>query len=291
MALENCPLCQGTGWKLVPRERPGDAPGKPVASFDRPGAAQADPKVAVPCSCGAQERAERVFERARIPKRYEQFDFESFVTDLTTDRGHTLQDSKVLQEAKMLTQAFVRDYPGADSGLLFMGNSGAGKTHLAVAALRDLLNRGHSGYFCEYGKLLREIQASYSSHSEVTEMGILGPVLSAEVLVIDDLGSIKPSDWVRDVIGYILNTRYSDASADLSQRRCTMITTNYFDEPAEKKEPPRDHTGKPVVVRDDTLADRIGARTRSRLYEMCRTIQLRVPDFRREVRTAGRARA
>ena len=92
-----------------------------------------------------------------------------------------------------------------------MGNSGAGKTHLAIAALKELIRRGHTGYFCEYGSLLREIQNSYRADSEVTEMRLLDPVLSVEYCVIDDIGCIKPSDWVRDTIGYILNTRYVEA--------------------------------------------------------------------------------
>jgi DNA replication protein DnaC len=69
------------------------------------------------------------------------------------------------------------------------------------------------------------------------------------------------------------------------------LTTNYFDE-AEKAEPaPRTPAGQRVAVREDALADRIGARMRSRLYEMCRTVELFAPDFRREVRQSGRARA
>ncbi|MBZ5527911.1 MAG: ATP-binding protein [Acidobacteriia bacterium] len=274
MALENCTLCQGTGWKVLPR-KDGSAG-----------------KMAVPCDCGMEDRAARVFERAHIPKRYEHCDFESFVTDLSDERSYTPAAARALKDAKMQAEGFSKNYPGSgESGLLLMGNAGAGKTHLAIAILRELLQRGHSGYFCEYGKLLREIQNSYNASSEATEMSILEPVLKTEVLVIDDLGVIKPSDWVRDVIGFILNTRYADASRDLSHTRCTIITTNYLDEPRDKPAPARDPGGRNVVVREDTLADRIGVRTRSRLYEMCRTVQLQVPDFRREVRQAGRARA
>jgi DNA replication protein DnaC len=54
---------------------------------------------------------------------------------------------------------------------------------------------------------------------------------------------------------------------------------------------PRMPGGQRVVVREDTLGDRIGARMRSRLYEMCRTVEVSAPDFRREVRSAGRASA
>jgi len=167
-----------------------------------------------------------------------------------------------------------------------------GKTHLAVAALKELIRRGHTGYFCEYGSLLREIQNSYRADSEVTEIRLLDPILSVEVLVIDDLGCIKPSDWVRDTIGYILNTRYVEASRDLSQPRCTILTSNYVDNPKTEGEPAKLPGGKLVPpVREESLAQRIGDRMRSRLYEMCRTVEMSAPDFRREVRQAGRARA
>jgi len=263
MALENCSLCRGTGWKLVPH--PSGAG-----------------KVAVGCDCGMQDRSERLIERARIPKRYEHCDFESYSTDV----GTTPQQINSLKNAKMLTQAFVRDYPGAaEKGLLLMGPSGVGKTHLAVAALRELIRRGHIGLFCDYRELLKEIQASYNPASESTEMAILEPIRTVEVLVLDDLGASKPSDWVRDIVGIVLNARYNE-------RRTTIITTNYADHPAAEGEAVRDPRGKLVMpVREDSLEQRIGSRMRSRLFEMCRTVEIAAPDFRRERTQAGRARA
>ncbi len=247
-------------------------------------------KMASVCDCDIENRATRVITRARIPKRYEHCDFESFVTDLDGGKSYTPANLLSLKQAKLQAQGFAREYPGAtDSGLLFMGNSGAGKTHLAVATLKELLERGHAGYFCEYGKLLKDIQVSYRPDSESSEMGILDPILAAEVLVIDSLGEIKPSTWVLDIIGYILNARYADASRDLSHRRCTIITTNFIDTAGEKEA--RLPNGKLIVNREETLADRIGVRVRSRLYEMCRTVEVFAPDFRREVRQAGRAGA
>jgi DNA replication protein DnaC len=272
MALENCTLCRGTGWKLVPR------------SDGTRG------NVAVACDCGMEERAARAIERARIPKRYENCDFESYETNLADGKTYTTQHTESLKRAKVTTQTFIGEYPGADlSGLLLMGNSGVGKTHLAVAALKELLRRGHTGYFCEYGALLREIQNTYRSESEVSEIRILDPILSVEVLVIDDLGCIKPSDWVRDTIAYILNSRYVQASRDLSNPRCTIITTNYLDTSEEKNAVLPG--GKTITTRRDRLEDRIGDRMRSRLYEMCRTVEVFAPDFRREVRQSGRAHA
>jgi DNA replication protein DnaC len=267
MALENCALCRGTGWKLVAR----------------PDEARAS--VAVACDCGMEERAARVMERARIPKRYEHCDFESYVTDLADGKTWTTQHSQSMKQAKLLVQGFVRDYPGsAEKGLLLMGPSGVGKTHLAVASLKELIRRGHGGLFCDYRELLKEIQGSYNPASESTEMAILEPIRTVEILVLDDLGASKPSAWVLDIIGLVLNARYNE-------RRVSILTTNYFDEVANAEPAPRLPSGQRVAVREDGLADRIGARMRSRLFEMCRTVEVLAPDFRREMRQVGGARS
>src|SRR5277367_903704 len=267
MAREDCVHCSGTGWKMVARK--DSVPGK----------------VAVPCECGMEERAEKVMDRARIPKRYEHCDFESYVPDLADGKTWTTQHSESLQQAKMLAQGFVRDYPATEKGLLFMGPSGVGKTHLAVAALKELIRRGHGGLFCDYRELLKEIQASYNPASESTEMAILEPVRTVEILVLDDLGASKPSDWVRDIVGIVLNARYNE-------NKTTIITTNYLDNPQAEGEATRLPNGRLVAaIREDSLEQRIGTRMRSRLYEMCRTIEIISQDFRRESTQAGRARA
>jgi DNA replication protein DnaC len=243
-------------------------------------------RMAAACDCGMEGRAARVMERAHIPKRYEHCDFESYVTDLTDGKTWTAQHAQSLKQAKLSVQGFVRDFPGAtEKGVLLMGPSGVGKTHLAVAALKELLRRGHQGLFCDYRELLKEIQASYNPASESTEMKILEPIRSSEVLVLDDLGASKPSDWVRDIVGIVLNARYNE-------RRTTIITTNYHDNPAAEGEATRLPSGKLAMpVREDSLDQRIGTRMRSRLFEMCRTIEILAPDFRRESTQAGRARA
>ena len=103
-----------------------------------------------------------------------------------------------------------------------MGPCGVGKTHLAVAALRQIVLRGHTGLFYDYRELLKEIQDSYNSENQATEMGVLEPVLTAEVLLLDDLGASKPSPWALETVGHILNSRYND-------KRITLVTTNYLD--------------------------------------------------------------
>src|SRR5262249_56033251 len=131
--------------------------------------------------------------------------------------------SSSLKAAKMLAEKFVAEYPGSgEKGLMLMGPSGVGKTHLAVSCLKELIRRGHQGLFCDYRELLKDIQASYNPGSESTELRILEPIRTAEVLVVDDLGASKPSAWVLDTIALVLNARYNS-------RLTTLITTNYFD--------------------------------------------------------------
>ena len=89
------------------------------------------------------------------------------------------------------------------------------------ACLQALIEeRGARGLFFDYRDLLKQVQNSYNRSVDVTELEILQPVFEAEVLVLDELGANKPTDWVWDTVAHILNTRYND-------RRTTIITTNY----------------------------------------------------------------
>jgi DNA replication protein DnaC len=162
------------------------------------------------------------------------------------------------------TQAYqlVREYPAIERGLLFAGPVGVGKTHLAVAILRGLAEKGVPSLFCEYGSLLKEIQDSYNHVLRTSEMTVLAPLHEAEVLVLDELGVSKPTEWVLETMAHIIGRRYSD-------KKLTIFTTNYTD---ERRGPT-----------EETLQDRIGARLRSRLYEMCRTVLIGGEDYRRRL--------
>jgi DNA replication protein DnaC len=262
MARADCELCAGSGWKVVERSAEG-AQALAMADSATPGAAAGEPKMvwAVPCDCTSGNRLERALARARIPERYRHHDFENFDTDQHGWEGETAKWSRSLTEAKIVVQGFVKEFPvGSENGLLLMGTCGVGKTHLVIAALKHIIQRGHSGIFYDYRELLKEIQDSYNPENPISEMSVLEPVLKAEVLVLDDIGSSKPSPWALETVGHILNTRYNE-------KRVTLLTTNFLDS-----------------ANDETLSKRIGERIRSRLYEMCRTVEILAPDYRKEIR-------
>lgn len=252
----SCPLCGGTGWKSVEREGP-------VGSG-------AGVRQVAPCDCRSEAALARRVAAARIPPRYQHCDFASFQVNIHEQAAYN--DS--LQKARLLAEGFARDFlPGStELGLLFMGPCGVGKTHLGVGVLRALLEKGVECLFCDFRELLKTIQDSYNAVAQSTEMQVLAPVLETEVLLLDDLGASKPSAWVLETVGHILNTRYND-------KRVTLITTNYLDTPTTRE-------AGSNVARDDTLTDRIGERMRSRLHEMCRKVDLRAPDFRQVVKRA-----
>ena len=203
------------------------------------------------CACRKTGSEKNQFEGRGLPPRYDGFHFRNYVP-------RTPSQKLALEYALNLTNA----YPAVDRGLLFSGSVGIGKTHLAVSILKGLLERGFSScLFYDFATLLKEIQDSYNANTQTSELGLLAPVLKAEVLVLDELGSSKPTDWVRDTMSHVINTRYNN-------KKLTIFTTNYLDvRPADGKE---------------ILEDRIGVRLRSRLYEMCMTVAMQGSDYRRD---------
>src|SRR5215475_1741894 len=216
------------------------------------------------CECIKGSRSDRLLSGAKIPQRYAHCEFENFDILRTPDRS--------IERAKIIAEKFVEEYPMSQPfGLLFMGPQGVGKTHLAVAIIKRLIKtKSVSCLFRTFPELLKEIQNSYNPVSRASELSLLEPVLETKVLVLDELGAQNPSEWVQDEVAYVLNYRYND-------NKVTILTTNYQDE-EERKE-------KKVGIAD-TLTERIGVRMRSRLYEMCKTINMNGNDFRRVVKQA-----
>ncbi len=259
-----CPLCDGTGFRMEER---------PVATSK--GGGKGKLRVAVRCDCQTEQQAAHGLTRARLPKRYEHCSLDNFETRFR-------EADASLAEALLTARGFVRDYPAytEGKGMLLVGTVGVGKTHLAVGVLDALVRqKGATGLFCDYRDLLKQIQHSYNPQTAVTEMDVLQPVFDAEVLVLDELGASKPTEWVWDTVAHILNTRYND-------KRTTILTTNYLNLPPPSGSGTGAGSGAAARVRDETLGDRVGERMRSRLMEMCVTIEMRGPDWRQSLKRA-----
>jgi DNA replication protein DnaC len=255
MAKTDCPECEGTGWKPVVTD---------------------GVRRMVRCDCHQWERAVRLMERAKIPPRYEHCSFENF--DIRKNRDTGLPNPS-LQAAKLYAQRLVDEYP-TDFGLLFVGPTGVGKTHLAVAVLRELmLLKGIECLFYDFLKLLKDIRDSYNPVSQTSELTVLEPALDAEVLLLDELAASNPSDWVKETLAHIINSRYN-------QKKVTLITTTLPFGGAPGRRDVRAPSGESIPDVERTL-NQLGVTLRSRLYEMCKLVEMQSDDYRKAIKQAG----
>jgi DNA replication protein DnaC len=229
-----CPLCDDTGWRPVEDN-----------SVRR----------VVRCDCWRDQVGHKRLAEANIPKRYQHCTLGNF-----TAYNESLE--RAVAQARRMADA----YPSISAGLFLEGQPGVGKTHLAAAVLKQVIQTtGARGVFYDTRDLLRIIRSTYDPSIRTTELEILRPVMQADLLVLDDLGAEKTSEWVEETMNLIVNTRYNE-------RRVTIFTSNYADIP------------------DDTdpnaLIFRIGHRMRSRLHEMCEFIVMDGADYR-ELPTNG----
>lgn len=248
-----CERCGDTGFEIVTKD------GKEFAQ---------------PCACRRVTRntEDAIIGACRIPARYEHCTFGTYEPD---------HGSRAEALTSCMTYADGYPYVGTNDaglGLLLTGTSGAGKTHLAVSVLRSLVTeKGARGQFWDFHSLIREIRNSYNEQTRTTELEVLSPVIDVDVLLLDDLGAWKMTDWMVDTLFYILNGRYM-------AQRATIITTNFVDKPASVAR------SDDSFRRTEYLVDRIGVPLRSRLLEMCLVVQIAADDYR-QVRQDGNRRA
>ena len=226
-----CPqgVCDGSGWILGPED------------------------VARPCEC-REQRLKRGRVRgvaSAIPPRYRGVSFDRPPVSDMTHRAET-------REAVKKVRSFIDNLDSnleMGKGLWLFGDTGTGKTTLAMLVSKAATEMGHSVAIYSLPKLLARIRRTYDDEAGSDSYGAFFERLtSVDLLHIDDFGAEKRSDWVLEQLYSLVNERYED-------ERSIMLTTN-------------------LTV--DKLEDQIGARTVSRLTETCEQVPLFGADRRLE---------
>src|SRR3954452_2683581 len=225
----SCPLgvCDGSGWILGPED------------------------LARPCDCREQRRRT---SRSRgiasvIPPRYRGV---SFDRPPVSDMARDLETRAAVSEVR----GYIDDIDSrlaAGRGLWIFGDTGTGKTTLAMLVSKNALAAGHSVAIYSLPKLLARIRRTYDSEpGGDSYLSLFDKLTSVDLLHIDDLGAEKRSDWVLEQLYALVNERYE-------AERSVVITTNL------------DHAD---------LEEQIGSRTVSRLSQICDEVPLFGTDRR-----------
>lgn len=201
-----------------------------------------------PCPQRGRQKKEQemslLVKKARIVGRYADKKFSNFEVETHNKAAYLL--------CKSYSESFPRE-----NGLFLSGPTGTGKTHLALSVLMDNLERGHTGLFVTVPDFLDEIKASFAPGADRTE--IMSEAKNVELLVLDDMGTEKLTDFVAEQIFTLINHRYI-------HKLPTIVTSN-------------------LNITD--LAERIGPRVSSRLREMCSGITVNGPDYRARRKRSG----
>lgn len=187
-----------------------------------------------------QQQIQKLLEKSGVGRRFQERTFNTF------------QPDKDKQEAYQISLEFAQNFDRQTRGILFFGEVGRGKTHLAAAIANSLIAELYTVMFGNITNIISLIRATYNRDSQLTEGEILNVLTKADLLVLDDLGKENHSDNTISLIYQLVNRRYED-------NRLLVATSN---------------------LTSEELSRKFGPATFSRLVEMCRPIKLVGQDWR-----------
>lgn len=216
-------------------------------------------RVVRPCRIPPPRKVVNLYNQAMIPSRYASAHLGIF-------KNMTGNCPFVVQEIKQWLRYFRTT--SERKGLILSGPVGVGKTYLITALAKSLAEQGVSTRFVDFFQLLSHIRAAYSENK--SDQDILRPLIAVDVLIIDELGKGRNTDFEAVVLDQIVMNRYNEnkilvASTNLSLKETAQdddnSSFNYF----------------------GSFEARVGKRIYSRLLETTKFIEMQGDDFRKKV--------
>lgn len=199
-----------------------------------------------------QRKIEKLFEQSNISKRGMNRTFETFEINDENEKVYTM--------AKRYADCWEK-YKEDGTGLIFIGKYGTGKTHLAFSIANSLLIQGVPVIYETFINLMEKLKESYSNNN-LDYYEIIKLYCQCDLLIIDDLGKERLSEWVLEKLFQIINTRYENMLP-------IIITTNYTEQELVKR----------LSLGND---GRTAASLVSRLNEICIEIDTDFQDYRKK---------
>ncbi len=208
------------------------------------------------CSCRFNSVSENKI--LRIPKRY----WHAELKELAVKRLSQSQHRAIEESVK-----FIKNFnPEEGKGITFIGSPGVYKTYMAVCILKEVYrNKRIKGLFFDTKDLLYTMKMLIEDRKDLK---LLKALLGRSLLVLDDLGSERLSDWQREILSYIISHRYNNLKS-------TIITTNYTLNASENKPQKGDDKEYELSI---SLENRLGSGIARRIREMTRVVVIRSVD-------------